>query len=98
MGLPYIEGYKPRSNYQSILATEVEAFLDQWPGFLQQLASSPTLNPTQPKPVAKPNLEDVIEDPPERIFAPSSTKKPWVTRKTRKVDFAELDAANRRLG
>lgn len=98
LGLPYIEGYKPRSNYQSILATEVEAFLDQRPGFLQQLASAPTLNPTQPKPVAKPNLEDVIEDPPEKIFAPSSTKKPWLTRKARKIDFAELDAANRRLG
>jgi hypothetical protein len=98
LGLPYIEGYKPRSNYQSILATEVEAFLDQRPGFLQQLASAPTLNPTQPKPLAKPNLEDVIEDPPEKIFAPSATKKPWLTRKARKIDFAELDAANRRLG
>lgn len=98
LGLPYIEGYKPRSNYQSILATEVEAFLDLRPGFLQQLASSPTLNPTQPKPVPKPNLADVIEDPPEKIFAPSSTNKPWLTRKARKIDFAELDAANRRLG
>ncbi len=98
LGLPYIEGYKPRSNYQSILATEVEAFLDQRPGFLQQLASAPTLNPTQPKPVVKPNLEEVIEDPPEKIFAPSSARKPWLTRKARKVDFAELDAANRQLG
>jgi hypothetical protein len=98
LGLPYIEGYKPRSNYQSILATEVEAFLDQRPGFLQQLAAAPTLNPTQPKPFAKPNLEDVIEDPPEKIFAPSVTKKPWLTRKARKIDFAELDAANRQLG
>jgi hypothetical protein len=72
--------------------------LDQRPGFLQQLASAPTLNPTQPKPVSKPSLEDVIEDPPEKIFAPSATKKPWHARKARKIDFAELDAANRRLG
>lgn len=98
LGLPYIEGYKPRSNYQSILATEVESFLDQRPGFLQQLASAPTLNPTQPKPVARPNLEDVIEDPPEKILAPSASRKPWLTRKARKIDFAELDAANRQLG
>lgn len=98
MGLPYIEGYKPRSNYQLILATEVETFLDQRPGFLQQLASSPTLNPTQSKLVAKPNLEDVIEDPPEKTFAPSATRKPWLIRKACKIDFAELDAANRRLG
>ena len=53
LGLPYIEGYKPRSNYQSILATEVEAFLGQRPGFLQQLAAAPRLNPTQPKLVAQ---------------------------------------------
>ncbi len=34
-GLPYIEGYKPRSNYQGILAKEVESFLDANPGFLR---------------------------------------------------------------
>lgn len=98
MGLPYVEGYKPRSNYQSILATEVEAFLDQRPGFLQQLASGPTLNPTQPNPIANPNLDEVIEDPPEKIFAPTSTAKPWLSRRSRKTDFAERDAANRQLG
>lgn len=98
MGLPYVEGYKPRSNYQSILATEVEAFLDQRPGFLQQLASAPMLNPTQPKAVATPNLDEVIEDPPEKIFAPTITTKPWLSRRSRKTDFAERDAANRQLG
>ena len=98
LGLPYIEGYKPRSNYQSILATQVEAFLDQRPGFLQQMASAPVLNPTQPKPIAKPNFDEVIEDPPEKIFAPSAFGKPWLTRKVRKMDFAERDAANRQLG
>src|SRR5271165_1037221 len=52
-GLPYVEGYKPRGNYQGLLATEVESFLDQRPGFLEQLAASPTLNPStikQPHP------------------------------------------------
>jgi hypothetical protein len=98
LGLPYIEGYKPRSNYQSILATEVETFLDQRPGFLQQMASVPMLNPTQPRLVTKPNLEEVIEDPPENIFAPTLTAKPWLSRKARKMDFAERDAVNRQLG
>ena len=46
MGLPYVEGYKPRGNYQGLLATEVESFLDQRPGFLEQLAAAPTLNPS----------------------------------------------------
>lgn len=98
LGLPYIDGYKPLGNYQSILATEVEAFLDRRPGLLQQLASAPRLNPTTSFRVAQPNLEQIIEDPPERIFAPTSASKPWITRKPRRIDFAELDAANRRLG
>jgi hypothetical protein len=98
MGLPYVEGYKPRSNYQSILATEVEAFLDQRPGFLQHLASAPMLNPTHTTAIAKPNLDEVIEDPPEKIFAPTITAKPWISRMSRKTDFAELDATNRQLG
>ena len=34
------EGYKPRGNYQGLLATEVESFLDQRPGFLEQLAAA----------------------------------------------------------
>ena len=98
LGLPYIEGYKPRSNYQSILATEVESFLDQRPGFVQQMAAAPVLNPTIPKSVAKSNLDEVIEDPPEKIFAPTTTAKPWLSRKVRKMDFAERDAANLQLG
>lgn len=98
LGLPYIEGYKPRSNFQTMVATEVEAFLDQRPSFLEQLATAPVLNPTQPKLIVKPNLDLVIEDPPQNTFAPAATAKPWLTRKARKIDFAELDAANRRLG
>ena len=96
-GLPYIEGYKPRSNYQSILATEVESFLDQRPEFLDQLALAPTLNPSEPASLPLPKLDEVIEDPPDRIYSPAATAKPWLSRKVRKIDFAERDAANRRL-
>src|SRR4051795_7600612 len=45
LGLPYVEGYKPRGNYQSLLAQEVEAFLDKNPTFMDQLAGAPTINP-----------------------------------------------------
>ena len=98
LGLPYIEGYKPRSNYQGILATEVESFLEKCPGFLEKLAAAPTLNPAQSVQVSTPNLDQIIEAPPEKTIAPKSTSKPWLSRKARKIDFAELDAANRRLG
>jgi hypothetical protein len=95
LGLPYIEGHKPRSNYPSILATAIEAFLDQRPSFLQRLASAPNLNPTHPKPVENPSLEEVIEDPSEKVVTTTATAKPWLTRRARRIDFAELDAANR---
>ena len=98
LGLPYIEGYKPRSNYQGILAKEVESFLDNHPGFLDKLAAAPTLNPAQVQQISAPNLDQIIEDPPEKTIATKSTNKPWLSRKARKIDFAELDAANRGLG
>ncbi len=31
-------------------------------------------------------------------MAPKVTSKPWLSRRSRRTDFAELDAANRRLG
>ena len=98
MGLPYIEGYKPRCNYQSILAKEVEAYLEQQTDLLQKLALSPTLNPTQLKIAPQPNLDDVIEAPPETIYSPTAISKPWITRKATKLDFAQRDASNRKLG
>ncbi len=98
LGLPYIEGYKPRSNYQGILATEVEMFLERHPGFLVKLAAAPALNPVQATQVSAPNLDRIIEAPPEKTIAPTITGKPWLSRKARKIDFAERDAANRQLG
>lgn len=97
LGLPYIEGYKPLSNYQGILATEVETFLDQRPGFLEKLAAAPSLNPSQVQQVTSPNLDQIIEDPPEKTIATKTTSKPWLSRKARKIDFVERDAANRHL-
>lgn len=96
-GLPYIEGYKPRGNYQSLLSAEVDAFLEQNPGLLQALAAAPTLNPVEPKKLIKPNFDSVIEDPPEKITAPKPSEKPWLSRRARKIDFAERDARNRQL-
>lgn len=96
-GLPYIEGYKPRGNYQSLLAAEVDVFLEQNPGLLQALAAAPTLNPVEPKKLITPNFDSVIEDPPEKITAPKPSEKPWLSRRARKIDFAERDARNRQL-
>ena len=97
-GLPYVEGYKPRGNYQALLAQEVEAFLDRHPTFLDQLAAAPTLNPDKAPPADRIDLDAVIEDPPEQMIGPKEQGKPWLSRKGRRIDFVERDARNRRLG
>ena len=65
---------------------------------MDKLAAAPTLNPAKGQQVSVPNLDQIIEDPPEKTIAPKSTSKPWLSLKAKKVDFAERDAANRRLG
>ena len=98
MGLPYIDGYKPRGNYLASLAAEVEAFLDNRPDFLQHLAAAPTLNPTLAATMPMDDITSVIEDPPEAIPVATRLAKPWLSRKGLRIDFAERDAVNRKLG
>lgn len=98
LGLPYVEGYKPRGNYQSLLAQEVEAFLDARPAFLDGLAAAPTLNPDKAPEPGVLDLATIIEDPPVEIVGPNEAGKPWLSRKGRKIDFARRDALNRQLG
>lgn len=98
LGLPYIDGYKPRSNYQASLATTVENFLDARPGFLEHMAAAPSLNPSTLTGSTTRDIEQVIEDPPEAIPVPRRVSKPWLSRKAMRIDFAERDAANRKLG
>jgi hypothetical protein len=98
MGLPYVEGYKPLGNYQALLATAVESFLNAHSSLLGRLASSAVMNPTEAVAVPVTNLNQVIELPPDQISAPKPTGKPWLSRKGRRIDFVARDAANRRLG
>jgi hypothetical protein len=96
LGLPYIEGYKPRGNYQALLAQAVESFLDRNPNYLDELSASPAFAPDKAAAVQLAVLDDVIEPPPDRIILPEPGK-PWLSRRARRIDFAERDAANRRL-
>ena len=64
---------------------------------MEQLAAAPTLNPSTIKQPPSLDLSQIIVDPPEKIIAPSRTAKPWLSRKGQRIDFAEKDAANRRL-
>jgi hypothetical protein len=97
MGLPYIAGYQPRGNYQALLAQAVESFLDANPTFLEELASGPVVNPKKAPAVSFADPESIFEPPPGDIILPEPTK-PWLSRRSRRTNFAERDAANRRLG
>tara|TARA_R110002111_G_scaffold100976_6_gene156485 strand:+ start:44314 stop:45183 length:870 start_codon:yes stop_codon:yes gene_type:complete len=97
-GLPYIDGYKPRGNYQKLLVDEIETYLNKNPDLMDRFANSPTLNPTKPKQAVSSDLNSIIEAPPDKIISPKPSNKPWLSRKGKRINFAERDAANRKLG
>jgi hypothetical protein len=98
--LPYIDGYKPRSSYQQLLAQVVLEWLDTQPTFLETLTASPMVQPDRPAATDFSRLDRLVETPPGPVseagvyvgaFSPSP-------RGALKVDFVRLDAENRRLG
>lgn len=97
-GLPYIDGYKPRGNYQKLLAEGVEEYLDNNPYLMKLFDTSPVLNPTQPKKIESSKIKNIIEAPPDKIISPKQSVKPWLSRKGKRINFAERDAVNRKLG
>src|SRR4029077_8658890 len=74
------------------------AFLDRNPTFMEQLAGAPTINPDKAPPSDVLDLDKIIEDPPTEIVGPKEHGKPWLSRKGRKIDFAQRDSLNRQLG
>ena len=70
-------------------------FLDKNPTFMEQLAGAPTINPDKAPPSDILDLDKIIEDPPAEIIGPKESGKPWLSRKGRKIDFAQRDALNR---
>jgi len=97
MGLPYIEGYKPRGNYQGLLEDAIEQFLDANSGFLGEFTEIPRLNPSSEK-LPGPNIDLLFEPPPERILGPPGLSTPWTQKRFTQIDFSRRDAENRRLG
>lgn len=97
MGLPYIRGYKPRGHFQASLAEAVDLYLAANPSLLDQLAAAPALDPEHAPPVEQLNPKTLIVAAPERIDGVEAAERP-LSRRGRRIDFAERDAANRRLG
>lgn len=97
LGLPYIDGYKPRGNYQALLARAVEAFLTEHPSVLPDIQAAPRVSPDQPAPPIA-DVGGVFEPPPDQIIVPSATPTDWRQTRPRRIDFARRDADNRKLG
>lgn len=97
-GLPYVNGYKPYGNYQQLLADAVEEFLDASPDFFLDLLAGPVVDPATAAHDGSRPLESVVEEAPERVVLPGRADKPWLSLKGRRIDFAERDARNRKLG
>lgn len=83
LGLPWLRGYKPRSNYQDALIAAVERHLGELPTF-----------GAAPKPAVR-ALDEVFVEAPERQHARANLV---LDRLIRKFDPAERDARNRALG
>lgn len=88
MHAPYIDGYKPRGNYQSSLSQAVEAFLAQRPHLLDLMRSN-LESPAGPRTDFQ---WRIVEPPTDALFA--STRRPLALH----TDFVALEAANRTLG
>ncbi len=94
-GLPYIDGYKPRGNYQQLLEQGVLEFLSVRPDFFPGLANSPVINPARAV-VTNQSFSTLLDAPPERLEASARLWTP--NARIVKVDFVRRDAENRRLG
>lgn len=97
MGIPYIDGYKPRSNYQrSVLPGTVADYLQRHPD-LQTLFAADSQSTPQP-----PNVADFLaamEAPPtpEERKTPGVSEPPGVYNPAG-VNYLEIEARNQSLG
>lgn len=86
LGLPWIKGYKPRSNYQGALLQAIERRLVAQPGLLEVSVEAPS----------RPGLGELFVPPPLRLGTGDRSRE-W-HRLVRRFDPAARDARNRQLG
>lgn len=97
LGLPYISGYKPRSNYQQLLRDEVEGRLQADKEL--QLTVAQTVEEPVALPPTKANLADVIVPMPERSRKERTYERPAARPQVaRRINYLEREARNASLG
>jgi len=94
LGLPFVRGYKPRSNVQLRLRQAVQQYVQDHTALVQDIVDAME----EVKAPAERQFKAVVVEPPtlEPVIKTEGTGKR--TRLPRKTDFAQRDEANRRLG
>lgn len=95
-GYPYINGYKPRFNFQALLEQVVLEYLDVHRDFFDALSAGPVLNPTTSPDPRGIEVGRLVEAPPDSMRIPQTVWSP--TARLTRFDFVSRDAANRDLG
>jgi hypothetical protein len=95
-GYPYIDGYKPRFNFQALLEQVILEYLDVHRDFFDPLVAGPVLNPADSSAPIAMDLGRVVEEPPEGMRLPLTKWSP--AARLSRIDFVARDAANRDLG
>lgn len=99
LGYPYVDGYKPRHNYQELLRDVVvdRLFADQG---LEAAASAAVSAPTNPRIVASGDWTDVVVEAPTRGEKVDRSYERWgVPRPTlRGVNYLERESRNTSFG
>lgn len=98
LGFPYIEGYKPRGNYQDLLRVEVSARLDSTPQL--QVVAKNIVEAAAPPVSALGELSDVLVPPPvrERERTRSYERRQPTQVASRNINYLEREARNASLG
>ena len=95
MGLPYIEGYKPRGNVQGLLH---EVVGERIPPVVRLLANDVS---ARQEPIAVPDLLHIRVDPPKRQLVVGETRADYVVPgkgDIKRVSYVEQEARNQSLG
>lgn len=96
LGCPYIDGYKPRGNYQALLFDVVSDRVER-----DQLFNKVALDAVERPAISPPTAPagEIFEDPPEVRLSAKSERMPYEGQRTPvKRDYLAREAQNRALG
>jgi hypothetical protein len=96
LGFPYIDGYKPRANYQELLRDEVVARLEGDTAVVHAAAEVVAAPASGTPPVR--DLEDILVLPPKRERGKAAERRRPAPVPRRNVNYLEREAKNVSLG